>query len=200
MIEKVQEQLIAAIIAGGKSTRFGESKIGAHFKSRTLLDYAIRLASEISNNYMIISNQQIFLPNRNLVTIPDRIPHCGPLGGIYTALYHSSAPWIATIPCDMPLLVAEVFDVLYANRQLDTPIVARSKSGVEPLVAIWPKTALPFFEQAIKNANYKIYRLLSLLHSKEISIPDALPDYRNEWFFNVNSKDDLKKLEGLASV
>jgi len=87
--------LSAAIIAGGKSRRFGSPKALAVLGNSTLIDYAIHTAGAISEEIIISYGEENLFAGKTIPVIPDAIPDCGPLGGIYTVLLHAKTPWVA---------------------------------------------------------------------------------------------------------
>lgn len=193
-----KHDLTSAIIAGGLSTRFGEPKAQAVFTGRTLLQHAIILGYQVSNKLIIIDgkNQQ-----ENRPEIPvycDIIPGCGPLGGIYTALHHAQTPYIATIPCDMPRLIPEIYEVLYEHRQKNIPVVAVSNQGIEPIISIWPKKSLAVIQDQLLNHKLSLRKSLAKLRAKYINISEYIDSYHPEIFLNINYKEDLDELSLLS--
>jgi molybdopterin-guanine dinucleotide biosynthesis protein A len=45
--------------------------------------------------------------------------------------------------------------------------------------------------------NYKLHFVLKELQAVEVFIPEHLPDYSPEIFFNVNRKEDLEKIRDI---
>ncbi len=182
----------AAIIAGGKSSRFGEPKALARFQSRELVDYAIDLARSISNHRILIYGEENIFAKKNIECIPDLIPNCGPLGGIYTALTHAATPWIAALPCDMPYLAPEVYETLALHRSENRPIVAVSHKGVESIVSIWPKSLAGRIEDALREGKLAIHTVLGEFDAVEAVLPEVMPNYQEKWFLNITKLDDLQ--------
>jgi molybdopterin-guanine dinucleotide biosynthesis protein A len=126
----------------------------------------------------------------------DIYPDCGPLGGIYTALYHSNHSRVAILPCDIPLLDPTVHQILLEQMVPDRPIVAVSERGPEPLVSIWP--VIPSFaviEKNLKNKYFSIQKTLRELQAVHQNIPACMADYQPEIFMNINYQEDLWQLE-----
>lgn len=194
---RVIKDLTAAIIAGGKSRRFGEPKASALFRNRKLLDYSIDVAQKISAHVIIIDGVNESIGTSKYPIFKDLIPGCGPLGGIYTALKFSCTPFVATLPCDTPFLIPELYEILFNQVTWQQPVVAESESGLEPLIAIWPKTMIVTLEQAILANNYSLSYSLELSTAKKIYIPAELSGYHPNMFFNINDKKDLEKLTKL---
>ncbi|MEE9169896.1 MAG: molybdenum cofactor guanylyltransferase [bacterium] len=182
----------AAIIAGGKSSRFGEPKALARFQSRELIDYAIDLASSISHHQILVYGDENIFAKKNIECIPDLIPKCGPLGGIYTALTHAATSWIATLPCDMPYLAPEVYETLALHRSQNRPIVAVSHKGVESIVSIWPRSLAGRIEDALREGKLAIHTVLGEFHAVETVLPEVMPNYQETWFLNINKLEDLQ--------
>ncbi len=82
------------ILAGGRSTRMGRDKGALRLGSRTLLGHARALAAAAG------------FPCRTIKR--DRVPRCGPLGGVITALGTTRARTVIFIPCDMPFLTVSL--------------------------------------------------------------------------------------------
>lgn len=185
------DNLSAVIIAGGKSTRFGEHKGLAKLHARPMIDYAIDLAKEISPSQFIVYGKEKYFDVTDIPYYSDIIPDCGPLGGIYTALVKTQSSLVATIPCDMPFLTRGVFRLLCENQLQNQPIVAVSHKAIEPLVAIWPKTYESKIKDAIYNKLFTIHELIEKEDIPKISIPDLMTNYDEKIFLNINRKEDL---------
>lgn len=189
-------ELTAAIIAGGKSKRFGAQKAIAHLAGKRLIDYALALAGSLSEKVLLNVNDVELFGGVSAEIISDLQPDCGPLGGIFTVLQAAKTDWIAILPCDMPLLSENIYEILFANRQGDLPVVAVSHHGVEPLVSIWPKKIgeSHIWAQKIAAKNFALHKTLRQLNVREIDITKALPSYRPEIFLNVNDPGDFARV------
>ena len=185
----------SALIAGGKSKRFGSPKEVAQYGGKRLIDYAISTAQSISRDTIIIGPEEgsAFM-HTNIPVYKDLIADCGPLGGIYTALYYAKEKYVAVLPVDMPLLNLKIYRALYPSLNDYKPVVACSHKGIEPLVSIWPAGTLPELKVQIDKKDFRLYYLLKKLHAIEINFA-KLPDYEHDWFENINYKKDINLLK-----
>ncbi len=184
----------AAIIAGGKSARFGASKVTAVYQNKRLIDWAAGLAEGIAGNIVIVSGPEEIKYFDHIRSVRDKVTDRGPIGGIYTALACFPDKWIAVLPCDMPRLSVKVYQFMMKFRSDDQPVVAKSAKGIEPLVSIWPGNVLSTVEQSIREGNYSLHKLLSRLNAVQVDIPVNMPGYKPEYFYNVNTQEDLTRL------
>lgn len=187
-------QLTAAIIAGGKSRRFGSPKALALLGDATLIERALSTARAISETVLLNYGAINLFEDQAVPAVQDIIPDCGPLGGIYTVLRHAATPWVAALPCDLPFLVAEVYGLLFKARRDTRPVAAVSERGTEPLVSIWPKAICEDVEALIQKGIVAMHQALKELQAVEVNIPQQLPDYRREIFFNINRVEDLEQI------
>ncbi len=188
------KELTVAVIAGGKSTRFGSPKCQVMLSGKTLLDRAVELAYRIAPRVMVISGEQPITIFPQTPVYPDVFPGLGPLGGIYTALLHTPTPYLATLPCDAPLLNERIFEYLSRYTETDRPIVAVSHKGMEPLVALWPKSALPTIRRFLDARQLSLRRPLQHLQAVEVYLPVEMPEYHPFLFHNINTQEDLRTL------
>ena len=189
-----QKLLTCAIIAGGKSKRFEMSKPHAEFQGRTLIDHAICLANSITENIIIIASKEQKLFDRKIKQIPDIIPDCGPMGGIYTALENAQTFWVATLPCDMPLLSTEVYRILLSHKKKGLPVVAEADGKIQSLISIWPKSLSHVLFQSIQKRELKIHQFLTEHQAELVPMEEELENYKPEMFSNINFREDLQNL------
>ena len=101
--------ILAVVLAGGKSKRFGEDKNQAKLGNITLLEHVLGKVTKKFKKTLIISNQDLNIKKLNSIAIvPDCIQgNLGPLVGVLTAMKwikknNEGYQWIATFPCDTP--------------------------------------------------------------------------------------------------
>ena len=189
----------SALIAGGKSKRFGSPKELADFDGKRLIDYALATAKSISESTIIIGNPKEIESEADIPVYEDLVANCGPLGGIYTALHFSKDKYVAVLPVDMPLLNLKIYRALYPSLNDERPVVACSHKGIEPLVSIWPVAALKHLKVQIEKQDFRIYYILKKLDAIEINFA-SLPDYKSHWFENINYKKDIVSLKKQANI
>jgi molybdopterin-guanine dinucleotide biosynthesis protein A len=123
--------VLGAVIAGGKSTRFGSDKAVAQFRGRSLIDHAIAAVSEHCSHVVVCGREHGGMP-----TISDQpSPGMGPLGGVAAALLEAQALGLSavlTVPCDTIEMPQDILQTL-----------APYPSYVEslPVIGLWPASA-----------------------------------------------------------
>jgi molybdopterin-guanine dinucleotide biosynthesis protein A len=167
--------ILGAVLAGGRSSRFGSDKAMALLNGKTLLDHArASLAPHVAE--LVICGRADGLADR---------PHAdmGPLGGLNAALHHALSHGfvgVLTTGCDMPLYP----DTLPAALIGDRPAILLSQQ----LLGWWPAT-LAFELDAHLNEenNRSIYGWLDRIHAREVDMPGLILP-------NINRPEDLARL------
>jgi molybdopterin-guanine dinucleotide biosynthesis protein A len=148
-------RILGAVLAGGRSSRFGSDKAAAIWDGQRLVDHAAAaLAGQVDKVIRIgCSDGVVDLPEAGL----------GPLGGIAAALDHAAREGFAsvvTIGCDMPSLPEGLVEALLRRTpsfcadapilgqwpaSLGVPLIARLTAGGERSVRGWAREigALP---------------------------------------------------------
>ena len=147
------------VLAGGASSRFGRDKALVRFGAIPLLLRIVKLAQGCTSEVAVVADAQKYADlDGNLEIIEDRWPGEGPLGGIITALQHTTATealahsstdsahtWNLILSCDLPFLTTEWLKFL-VDRARDSPpeieiILPHSAHGPEPLCACYRTAA-----------------------------------------------------------
>ncbi len=84
----IENNIIGIILAGGKSSRFGEDKSNIKLGNKTLLNHTVdRIEKEFSEVLIISNNKKHNYKNEKIYTVKDCIEgQLGPLVGILTAM------------------------------------------------------------------------------------------------------------------
>lgn len=134
--------LSAVILAGGKSVRMGRDKARLDLSGRPLLARQIQLVGEIGAEEIFVSgrageNYEEF----GCPVLPDRLDNAGPLAGIERALAVASFSRLLVVAVDMPHLTPGILGQLIEYRGDDLGVIPRIEGRIEPLAAIYPKSA-----------------------------------------------------------
>ena len=111
-----ENNILATILAGGKSSRFGTDKSLVKLGGKSLLDHTIDKIIKTFNEIIIVSNNKsLKIKDKNIKIIPDCLPgQLGPLIGVLSAMKwvkknKKKYKWIATFPCDTPFFDNQIF-------------------------------------------------------------------------------------------
>src|SRR3972149_1031162 len=104
--------ITAAILAGGKSSRMGTDKALLKIGDAAFIERIARTARSVFERVILISDANEKYSSLPLPIYLDLFPQCGPLGGLHSALVHSSTPYVFVTPCDLPLITAAMIQEL----------------------------------------------------------------------------------------
>jgi molybdopterin-guanine dinucleotide biosynthesis protein A len=175
------------ILAGGKSQRFGQNKALFVIEGKSIIE-RVAAAIPAAQQIFIVTNSPTDDAHFPWPTLPDHYPGFGPLAGIHAGLTHSPFEWNFFLACDFPCLKSPVIDELLAAPRSAQVILPETTAGLQPLCALWSKSALPVIENALRNRDLRVHAVLTklALHVIRPADPEAL--------FNLNTAEDLTKL------
>jgi molybdenum cofactor guanylyltransferase len=175
----------AYVLAGGRSSRMGRDKALLPVDGTTLIDRIASLARAVTNNVTIIAPPDRY---RDLPypVIADMREACGPLGGLFTALSVTTAPWNLIVACDMPALTVPFLENLFeaAEASEADAVIPESPTGLDPLCAIYHRRSLAQAAIAIDRKILKMHDFVSTLHFRRWPVSNAAP------LENVNTPEE----------
>jgi len=173
------------LVAGGRSRRFGGDKRRAPLGATTLAERSLALLRSCADGDVFVAGRGAFDHPVGAIFVADAAANAGPLGGIVGALSRARFG-LVVLPCDAPLLRRDTLTaVVRLGRRRHRSVVVRSRRGIEPLVAFYPRSALPFLAAALREGNRALHRLLPRLRALEVEAGDARE------LHNVNRPGDL---------
>jgi molybdopterin-guanine dinucleotide biosynthesis protein A len=183
--------VVGAVLAGGRSSRFGSDKALADAAGaplgRRVVD-ALRAGG--ADPVVVIGGSAgaaLGVP-----TIPDRYPGAGPLAGLATALRWARNGLVVVAPCDLPLLTGDQVAELVAAADETTAAVAAVGGAVQPSLGCWPARCSESLHRAVRVGDRAWRRALDLVPHLAVELPaTALAD--------ADSPDRLAELLGLET-
>jgi molybdopterin-guanine dinucleotide biosynthesis protein A len=122
----------------------GRDKAMLEFHGSTLAGRVAECVRHVAGNVTLIGPPDRYR-ELGYTVIADRVPGCGPLGGVYTALSASHAEWNLTVACDMPLVTAELLEKLFNDAESGPSTV---DCVVPELIKTSPELTMPGAELA----------------------------------------------------
>lgn len=191
-------KLTGIILSGGKSSRMGREKGTSLLMGKPLIDYAVDVLSQICEHIIIGANTNDY----NYLGYPvakDEVEDVGPIGGIYSCLKSSQTEDNLVLSCDMPLVPVILMQYIYSEKGLFDAVIPVFKGFQEPLCAYYNKSVTAEMQRSIENRKYKIQDVAGRFNTKLLTIDSSFPFYQDNLFTNINSPEDLKKVELLLS-
>ena len=108
--------ILAVVLAGGKSKRFGQDKNCVKLGSRTLLEHVILKIVDKFKEILIVSSNSLEIEEiKKITVIPDCFNDLGPLAGVLSSMKwikknNKPYKWIATFPSDTPFFDISIID------------------------------------------------------------------------------------------
>ena len=196
--------ILAVVLAGGKSKRFGEDKNKVKLGNKTLLDHVL---SKIINKFeeiLIVSNQNLEIKDlKDIIVIPDCLDDHGPLAGVLSSMKwivenKKSYKWIATFPSDTPFFDPSIIEEYKKKIKLNESSLyfIKSNNKRHNIFGLWSINLIKTLENdLIKNNFRKVEEWANKIGVETIDI-----DVKNfDPFFNINTKEDLVEAKKLLN-
>ncbi len=135
--------ITGAVLAGGKSLRFGKNKAFQQLRGKRFIDLAIESLRPFCDPVMVVVNEIEPYLDTGVMLAQDIIQHQGPLGGIYTALLFSPAEWVFVKATDMPFLVPELASLIIDAKEGFDAVVPKLNDYYDPLLAMYNRRCIP---------------------------------------------------------
>ncbi len=182
-------QITGIILAGGKSERMGTDKTFLKLNGKTLLEHSIELIQPFCDS-LIISSKNTKHERFGYKIIPDEIPGCGPIGGIYSCLKYSKTNWNFIISVDSVSVEPVFMEFLISEIGKFDAVVPIHSKGKEPLVALYHKNCLIEIEKMIQSRDFKMHNLLNVIETNFVDTQIWVEKYP-QLFHNLNRPVDL---------
>jgi molybdopterin-guanine dinucleotide biosynthesis protein A len=190
------------IQAGGESRRMGKDKALLPFLGQPLILRPLNRLAGLANEVLVTSNHLESYRFLGLTPIPDRLPGCGALGGLFTALSAARYPYVAVAACDMPFASLEIFavELILLQETGADAVIPRSETGVEPFHAVYRReTCLPYVQSSLEAGKRRVDAWFSEVHIRYLEPEEILPYDPNQLaFLNINTPEELLEAERIA--
>jgi molybdopterin-guanine dinucleotide biosynthesis protein A len=190
-------KILGTVLAGGKSQRFGEDKSQVKLADKLLIDYILSEIIDEFNEVLVVSNNPInFKSSEKISLIKDFKKDLGPLGGVLTAMKwakdrNKNYQWISTFPVDTPFFKNQILKNFLKKINLDEGklFFIKSNNTRHNIFGLWSIDLMGKLEKDLNKGERKVEVWANSIGVKNINMK-----FENEDpFFNINTKDDLKK-------
>ena len=196
--------ILAVVLAGGKSKRFGEDKNQIKLGDKTLLEHVL---SKINNKFeeiLIVSSHNLEIKkSENITIIPDCFDDFGPLAGVLSSMKwikenQKQYKWVATFPSDTPFFETSIIEEYKKriNTQNSSLYFVKSNNKRHNIFGLWSIDLLKVLEDDLINNNFrKVEDWANKIGVKTIDIEVKKFDP----FFNINTKKDFEKAKEILN-
>lgn len=187
--------MIAAILAGGKGSRFIPHKSFLKINGETIIEKQLETLNKVFTDIVVVTNNGELYKGLNVRIIADIIPNKGALGGIYSALMNIKDGHCFITASDMPYLNIDLIKYMMDNASDSDVLVSEFNRVLEPLYAFYSKRCILAIEKQIKEDNFKISDLFKSVKVKKISQKVVSKfDPEGMSFTNINTQEDYAHL------
>ena len=196
--------ILAVVLAGGKSKRFGRDKSQVKLGNKILIDYILSEIIDLYKDILIVTNEPIKFLNSDKISITSDIKKdLGPLGGVFSAMRwvkdnRKNYKWISTFPIDTPFFKKEHLSKFYKKINLDKSnlFFMKSKNTRHNIFGLWSLELFEKLELALNKGDRKVELWANEIGVKTI---DFEHENNNDPFFNINTEEDLENAKKILN-
>ncbi|MEY4725313.1 MAG: molybdenum cofactor guanylyltransferase MobA [Pseudomonadota bacterium] len=196
----MSDHVTGLILAGGRGSRMGGVDKGLErFCGQPMAFRAVlRLMPQVKETIINANRNLGAYENFGAEVVMDTLEGFqGPLAGFLAGLSVSTTPYLQAVPCDVPNFPEDLVQRLLEaamrdNAPLAMPVTVESdgRRQTHPVFLLMRADVHDSLMQYVTKGGRKIDQWTKTLEALEVEFPDS------QAFFNVNTLDELKELEG----
>lgn len=183
-------KIAGVVLAGGQSSRYGQPKMFELFNDQPLYKLSLKALENNRLAPLIVATNaslQSRFSEENVQWIIEKNPHQGPLFALHNIMTHFlDVEWFFVVASDMPFIDADFVQNMlsWIDHQFDA-IVPTQDKRIQPLAAIYRRSALPIASQLVKQNKRSMQALLEQLQVCYVPF-----DIDSTTFININTQQD----------
>ncbi len=172
----------------------GVDKAGIEIDGVTLLERAVTRLGQVCDPVLIgAGDSRLGVAGHR--SIEDAVADAGPLGGLVAALRASPHRLLAVVAVDLLWLDPGLIQLLAERIGNHDAAVCVTARGVEPLHAVYARSALPVAETALAGPDRSVRRLVATLRALHVSEPEwRAAGVSDRFARNLNTPEDLAEV------
>lgn len=193
-----KNRTLAALLAGGRSTRMGQDKAALEFGGVPLWQRQIDLLSSTCDPVAVFASvRPPWLPDKALF-VQDSPVGQGPMAGLLAALEWTLAQGgshVLVLAVDLPRIKPQLLRQLAGACRSGQGRIPANEAFFEPLCAVYPVEALPVLLESAQHGHWKLQDAIKDLLAKGLMVSQSLLPEERDMLFNLNSPEDLAVLK-----
>jgi molybdenum cofactor guanylyltransferase len=183
-----------AVLAGGRSSRFGRDKALEVWRGKTLLEHALASLEDCAERFVVGGTSERY-GFADVPIHPDLEPFQGSLYALARALELAQSDRIAVMACDMPGLTREFWNFMTGLEPAQVVIPENADGFPEPLAAIYRRSCLPAIQTALEANQLRMTGWHANLEVRMVLWAELEPKFGPNLFRNLNTQNDLSSTD-----
>lgn len=189
----LSQEVTGVVLAGGESRRMGQNKALMPLGGERLVDRVVRTLRASCAELLMVTNSPAVYAGVGIRMVGDVWPGKGSLGGIYSAIYHATTPYVLVVACDMPFLQAATLTYLIEQIGDHDVVIPDVLGEQQPLHAIYARTCLAPIRRRLEAGRLKIVGFLPAVRVRTVTAEELQPfDPELRAFQNLNTPDEFE--------
>ena len=195
--------ILGVVLAGGKSQRFGQDKSQVKLQDKILINYILGEIIDVFQETLIIANDPIdYMQSDKISITKDFKSNLGPLGGVLSGMKwikenNKNYKWISTFPSDTPFFSKKELNYFYEKIKENNSklFFIKNKDTRHNIFGLWSLDLIDQLEKDLLKGDRKVEDWADSIGVNTVNIKYKKPDP----FFNINTKEDLKKAKEMMN-
>ncbi|CUS96810.1 molybdenum cofactor guanylyltransferase [Candidatus Chrysopegis kryptomonas] len=188
-----------AVLAGGKSKRFGSDKRFLKLGERTLIEIACdKIRANFERRYLVLDKDSNFeVPD--FIILRDKIDNRGPLVGVYSTLIEMVECFgCVFVPVDMPFIPNELLQFMSTLSDYDA-VYIKFSDKIYPFPGYYSKRLIPLIESLIDFGKLSLKELLGEVKLKYEIDEKKLAEFGEPFgiLANINVPEDFELVKAI---
>ena len=177
-------EVSVAVLAGGKSSRFGSPKINANLNGHEFGEVIFNtLKKSQFEQIFLVGGERSDASRWEVDYLKDEFPDSGPLGALVTAMRVTRSQRLLILPCDVPFIDIQTLELLKSvNADFDVRVA--STDSPQWLCSTWSLGLKDFLERQFAEGQRAIHQVCGLVKTEFIEVS-------RESLRNINLISDL---------
>ena len=183
-------KIAGVVLAGGQSSRYGQPKMFEKYNGQPLYKNSLIALQKNQLQPLIIAtnaNLESKFAENQIEMIIEKQPHQGPLSALQNIIANfQNVEWFFIVASDMPYMNVDFVQTMltYIDDRYDA-IVPKQDSRLQPLAALYRRTALPIANLLIQQNKKSMKALLDQVRVCYVGFEEE-----NATFININTQLD----------